>query len=433
MTMSAPVFSPRSPADALRSEQVRAVGTAFLRVRPVVVAVGIVGNAFFLEASGAPPLQRGLVLGCMGTVWLAFVAEAWWLRRRTVTEPWLLSTLSLTFAVLVLACALTGGIRSPLLPLLLAPAGVLFAAFGRARFVSLAAASMIAAVAGLAALPAAGSLPDVAAPWDAAMTTVSVGVAVVLLRIGVAGLTDAHVASTDKLERLRAGALLEARERALNGEALAASVAHELRNPLTAIKGLLQLLERSAGGERERKRLDVALGEVDRMQNVLDEYLSFSRAPAGPARRPVALHALLRDLVLLIEPNAAERGVALAIDAPPLEARVDPTRLKDAILNLVGNALAAMPEGGALRVALERDGRFAEILITDTGAGMSPEQLEHAATPFVSHRAGGTGLGLAMARGVARQHGGELTLRSAPGRGTTATLSILLDEEEGGP
>jgi signal transduction histidine kinase len=192
----------------------------------------------------------------------------------------------------------------------------------------------------------------------------------------------------------------------------------------------VQLLARGTHDEREQKRLGVALDEVARMQHILDEYLSFARAPGEISPRPVSLDTLLRDIVLLVEPSAASQGVSIELTAEPLTVSGDPTRLKDAILNLVGNALAAMPAGGALRLALERDATAARIVISDNGTGMNEEQLAQAGTPFVTHRAGGTGLGLALARGVARQHGGDLDLESAPRRGTRATLSIALYREE---
>lgn len=160
------------------------------------------------------------------------------------------------------------------------------------------------------------------------------------------------------------------------------------------------------------------------MQQTLEDYLSFSRPLEDVRLEPLQLDRLVRDLASLLEPNAERQAVQLELDLEPVQVMADPARLKDAVLNLAANALAAMPSGGTLRLRVHRDGERASIGVSDTGSGMSADELAAAATPFVSGRDGGTGLGLALARGVARQHGGDLHIESRPALGTSASLSL---------
>jgi signal transduction histidine kinase len=340
----------------------------------------------------------------------------------------LLATLVLTTVVLAAASAATGGAASPLVPLLFAPIGVGFAAFGRGRLATFWLVLGGAAVSALLAFEPTPAFPAVHAPYSGFMTVTSALIALVLLRIGVAGLTDAHARTAESLDRLRDGALTEAAARAREADATGARVAHELKNPLSAIQGLMQLLSRNAVGSRDEKRFEVALGELARMERVLSDYLDFAR-PLRPATfERVRLDELIDDLARLVEPKAATQHVELALDLEPAWAMADAGHLRDAILNLVENALFAMSSGGRLCLTVRRSDGQVLIAVNDDGIGMSAEQLARAGTPFVSHRENGSGLGLAMARGVAREHGGELLLESTPGQGTTATLSLATVE-----
>jgi signal transduction histidine kinase len=415
-------------SESLRREQVRAVGTAFLRLRPLVALFGVSANAGLLLASGAPAAQRLTVACAMLGLLTLFFVEAWMLRRRQVTERWLLASLVVTALVIAAGALATGAGTSPLLPLLFAPLGVGFAAFGRGRpataWLAFAVLVLTAVAAAGALLPESESFPAVVAPHAAAMTFVSAVVAVVLLRIGVAGLTDAHAQTAAMLDGLRIGALAEASLRARHAEALGAKVAHDLKNPLSAIKGLMQLLAGRGAEPRDRQRFDVALAEIERMQTTLDDYLSFARPIDDVRLEPLRLDELMRELASLLEPNAERQGVKIRLDTEAVQVMGDPARLRDAVLNLAANALQAMPSGGNLMLCVKREQDRAKLTVKDDGTGMTPEQLAEAGVPFRTSRERGTGLGVALARGVARQHGGELRLESRPGHGTQATLWV---------
>lgn len=416
--------------DAVRSSQIRAVGTAFLRARPWVVAPGAALNVACMLTAGAPPAQvRATGLG-IAALLVFFIHEAVRFRRVPVREDQLRRSLIITAAALLFACAATGGLRSPLVVLLLAPVGVAFAAFGRGRTNAALLAGVLGGLAVLSFLSEGTPWPAIPGPQAAVMTLGSVAVTLVLLWLGVTGLTAAYARSGEDLGRARDAMLDAMTDRMRGAESLGARVAHEIRNPLTAIKGLVQLLARGEPSERDRKRLDVVLAEVDRVEDTLNAYLAFARPLDELRPAPIALAALLHDLAALLEARAAAARVHLHIEADDAAIVGDPRRLQEALLNLASNALEAMPDGGALTLVAARVADGARVEVRDEGRGMTPEQLARLGTPFVTTRPGGTGLGVALARAVVAQHGGRMLHRSAPGRGTQVTL--LMPAQPGG-
>jgi signal transduction histidine kinase len=403
--------SRRRASDAIYAAQVREVGTAFLRARPLVVAPVAAANVALVIASGASIEQRIALAAAIGSALAAFVVERWWLARARVTERWLEVSLALTAVLLALGCALSGGVASPLLPLVVAPVVVAAAAFGRTRATIAISALGLAAVIALAVAP---SLPAIADPWSRAMLAVSFAGLLALAYAGVAGLVGAYVRGGRVLEQMRVATLEEAANRMRATEQVGAKVAHELKNPLAAIKALLQIL-RDRVDERGLKRLEVALAEVDRMDGIVRDYLEFARPLAELELAAVDLRAIADDVASVLADRAAVAGVELAVRGEPSTIRGDARRLREAIFNLTDNAIAATPAGGS--VAIEISARAFRVV--DTGTGM-PDNL----APFATTREGGTGLGIAIARGAVTQHGGELAFTSRPGGGTIATVTL---------
>jgi two-component system sporulation sensor kinase B len=200
---------------------------------------------------------------------------------------------------------------------------------------------------------------------------------------------------------------------------LAASLVHELRNPLAAVKGLLELIRRGDHDERTRGRLDVVLAEVARMEDMLRP----RSAPPAPAR--VETGALIADVIAVIEARAMAAGVAVDRAGAGAAVAGDRPQLKAALLNLVGNAIEATAPGGRVVITTVATGGEVAIEIADTGRGLAPDDLARLGTPFFTRRPGGTGLGVLLARATITQHGGSLTYRSAPGMGTTARIVLL--------
>jgi signal transduction histidine kinase len=345
------------------------VGRRFLLLRPKIAALVALDNGACLVASGASALQK-LVVGATlsGTV-VAFFIEAWWLERGVLSERWLLS--SLTLLCLTIGAGLSGGLQSPFLPLLFAPVVVGFAAFARARRSAFLFCVTAGALACLALATPSGAFGVLPAPWATRMLLVSAVGSLALLAAGVIGLVDAHAQIAATLERMRTDMLKEAERRALSVERLGAHVAHEVKNPLTALRGLVQLVARKTEDPRDRERLAVVIGEVDRALEVLKGYLGLARPLGDLVLAEVDLRALLTDVAGVLEARAHEREIRIEVMAQPQTVLADRQRLRDALLNLALNDIAAMSPGGALRLSTRALGEAVQIEVAHDGAGMS--------------------------------------------------------------
>ena len=431
---------PSADADlsrAVLSSTVGAVGASFLRVRPWIVAGPAIGVAVVLVGSGAPPTRLALAAAIQISMLSFFIWEAVQLARaadqagaRAFVSPRRLEwSLAITVTGLGLATAVTGGARSPMLPMLLAPTGVAFAAFGARpvgrRFLAYLAGWLLA----LAAFAEIDPWPPMPAAITGALGLAAVALAGVLLWFGVAALSSAHAAAAEDIDDLRRVALREAALRARDLEAIGTKVAHELKNPLAAVIALSQLRARTSTPGPQTEQDEVIARELARMGATLDAYLSHARPLDDLRWQSADAGQIAQEVVAAVEGRAHVAGVALRcegmqeVGAGP-RILVDPSRLTDALLNVVSNALDATPREGEVRLALVRDDRWLAYIVEDTGPGMDAETLERLGTPYFTTRDGGTGLGVVLARTVARQHGGELLYESRPGRGTRATLKV---------
>lgn len=412
--------------EVLQSRERLRVGQRFLQLRPRIAGLGALGNTVLLARSSAPAAQKLVLAVAFGGTIVAFFAEAWLLERRALSEGWLFGSLGATLLVLGGGAFLSGGLTSPVLPLLFAPVVVGFAAFAQARPSWLLLGEALVLLALLGSLAPLRAFPELPAAALGDMLWISSVTSLLLLAVGVIGLVDAHARTSAELERLRSDMLQEAERRAESVEHLGAQVAHEVKNPLAAARGLVQLVERHVDDQRDKQRLSVVVGEIDRALSVLQDYLSFARPLSDLTFGRVELSALLEDVAGVVEARAREKAVDLAISGERLEIFADRQRLRDALLNLVLNAITALAFGGRVELRVERDGDRARLTIADDGPGMSESLLARVGKPFVSGSAGGTGLGVMLADSVARQHGGTLRFESAPGTGTRALLELPL-------
>lgn len=208
---------------------------------------------------------------------------------------------------------------------------------------------------------------------------------------------------------------------------LAAGVAHEIRNPLSSIKGIATYFKSKFSNDNEDKEAaDVMIQEVDRLNRVISELLDLVR-PTELQFKPADLNALIEHSVRLIQQEAASKDISIHLDLSPqpLIAEIDSDRLSQCLLNLYLNALQAMGSGGRLTIknaALENG--WATIAIKDTGTGILPEHLNKIFDPYFTTKAKGTGLGLAIVQKIVEAHQGRLTVRSVPGQGTRFTITI---------
>lgn len=233
------------------------------------------------------------------------------------------------------------------------------------------------------------------------------------------------------LERARSD--LTRQERLAAMGRMTAGIAHEIRNPLGIIRGAGQHLQRVLKDHGiEDETATYIPEEVDRLDRILTGYLNFG-TDGEPADEPLDLARLLRRTVQLVaaEMHAAGIVVSLSEPLPPAVTRGDPRRLQQVLLNLLLNARDAMPAGGPVTIELVRAaGRF-EVRILDAGTGLGDTAAEKLFEPFVTTRTQGSGLGLAVSRRIAREHGGELTLSNRPdGTGCAAVLTLPVRDRD---
>jgi len=218
---------------------------------------------------------------------------------------------------------------------------------------------------------------------------------------------------------------------------LAAGIAHEIRNPLASLSGSIQVLQGELDLKGDNKHLmDIVVRETDRLNSIITEFLDYAR-PKTNQDEPIGLSSLLAETCTLLR-NSREfvPGLAITCDIDPrITLRGDAQRLRQVFWNLLINACQAMPRGGSLRVTafpfshIEDDSNWCEIIIADTGAGISPEHLGRIFDPFFTTKKGGTGLGLAIVYRIIEDHGGTITVDTREGQGTKFRIRIPMIEE----
>lgn len=208
---------------------------------------------------------------------------------------------------------------------------------------------------------------------------------------------------------------------------MAASIAHEIRNPLAAMRGSIQMLRSEVANDSSQAELmEIILRESDRLNRIITDFLSYAR-PRSLVQARVDVGDLLHQTFSLLRHSpeiAANQTVEAEVPEERIYADADEGQLKQVFWNLARNALQAMPQGGTLRATLDRNSNDRlRIAFTDTGRGMSPDQVEHLFEPF-SSTTGGTGLGLSIVYQIIRDHGGTINVRSREGQGTTITVEL---------
>jgi signal transduction histidine kinase/cell fate (sporulation/competence/biofilm development) regulator YlbF (YheA/YmcA/DUF963 family) len=222
---------------------------------------------------------------------------------------------------------------------------------------------------------------------------------------------------------------LKLREREAEIARITRNVAHEVKNPLNSMRLWLENLRESVPSDSgaSREALQVLDTEIDRLDRVVKRFLDFMR-PVELRPEETRLASLLQEALTLARPQMERAGVQLETqfdgDVPPVQ--VDRQLVQQALQNLVGNAVEAMPSGGKLTVALRREGEMAEVRVSDTGCGIKPEHRERIFQLFFSTRPNGNGIGLATTYRIVKMHEGLIDFTSEVGRGTTFRVQLPL-------
>lgn len=207
---------------------------------------------------------------------------------------------------------------------------------------------------------------------------------------------------------------------------VAAGLAHEIRHPLASIRGALEIIvERSQPDSPEAEFSHLAMGEVQRLDNLVWEFLRYAR-PHEPDLRPTSLNDVVERVVALLRVEAERSGVILDVDraAPMPDASIDASQIEQVLLNVILNAIQVSPPGSCIRVRERLDQQDALIDVIDEGPGIPAEHLDHIFGPFFTTREKGTGLGLAIAQRIVMAHDGRIDVRETSEHGTCFRIRL---------
>lgn len=198
-----------------------------------------------------------------------------------------------------------------------------------------------------------------------------------------------------------------------------AQLAHEVRNPLAALRGAAQLLSSDVAAESPPGRLiHLVMREADRLAALVESYLRLAR-PSKPTCAPTRLDRVVRETVEMLRFDPSVGGVAIEQSLEPVDAVVDAAQVKQALINLLRNAVAAAGRAGSVRVEASLDERTPALRVWDSAGTIPQEDLDRIFEPFFTTREGGTGLGLSTVKAIVTAHGGTISVRSNPAQGTT--------------
>ncbi|KEZ52003.1 PAS domain S-box protein [Metabacillus indicus] len=208
---------------------------------------------------------------------------------------------------------------------------------------------------------------------------------------------------------------------------LAAGVAHEIRNPLTSIKGFFKLLTEKNRDEEDQTYQNVIIDELSRIEQIVNEFMALARPQAIHLKERTNLVQLVKDTVILLNPEAALRDVRIetAFDAEESLIECERNQMKQVFINVMKNAIEAMSDGGTLKIrGCSIDGALYKLTFEDNGAGIDEKRLKKLGTPFFTTKEKGIGLGLTISNKIITEHKGEFKMESEVGKGTKVTVLL---------
>jgi len=232
------------------------------------------------------------------------------------------------------------------------------------------------------------------------------------------------------------GQLIRSERLAAIGQ-LAGGVGHELRNPLSAIKNAVYYIKGKVAsselGQREPRVmefLDIIDGEINSSSKIITDLLGFSRV-GKPSVSPARIEKIIED-ALSHAPIPENIELTKKLDAGLPEINVDPDQIKEVVVNIITNAVEAMPEGGRLLIATREKDKFLEVEVSDTGCGIPQESMDKIFDPLFTTKAKGIGLGLPVCKAIIDRHEGGIAVESKVGEGTTFNIKLPLGRNVGG-
>ena len=418
-------------AAAIVDEQIRRLLRGAISLRAAVMPVLLL--IVTAVAWGDPVAwRRTTLLGLVGFGVTVSLASELRVRRRGVEGAFLPANIVGTAAMQICVIGFTGGVDSPLLPIVI-PYTILGVLVLGTRPASAALVALqISAVATLTLVQSLGWAPLLDVPlWYVGSPARRLAAGGVVLATLVFGST-LGVLVRRRFEAMVVDALRGREEQLATWvewskdlETIGAEIAHELKNPLASVKGLSALVARELPEGRSAERMGVLQGEVERMREILDEFLTFSRPLTPLTVAEIDPEQLARRVVALHEGVARAAGVAMRTEGQGRPLQGDARKLLQVLVNLVQNALAASERGGEVVVAVSSEEGRVVFEVRDRGTGLPPRVQERGAFHAgVTGRPDGSGLGLPIALAIARQHGGELSLSERDGGGVVARLVL---------
>lgn len=407
-----------------RNELILATAPRHVAFTMVLGSIASALIALFLWRGGYPTWRIVVPLGMFVAMVLVHIGALVWAHRSPPADRAFVLLHVTSQVYLFGVTTVTGGVYSPMMPVLGITAVLPIVFFGVTSASRALIGSAVILFVLMAALPRADLGPML--PHDQYATVAVIGFvwATLIVNSFMRRIHQATLLAASTVDALSEERVAVATEQMCRLQSVGSKVAHELKNPLASVKGLVQLLARSQAEGRSRERLDVMQSEIARMEAILAEYLSFSRPLEDLKPQSIALDAVVSDAAAVVVGRVEQARISLAVDVEPVTLVADPRRLKEALLNLLANAIEATPAGGSIVVRTRRDPDGGVIEVIDTGRGIKADDLPRLGTSFFTTRDGGTGLGVVLASTVIAQHGGTIHYDSEPNVGTTVTVRL---------